>query len=122
MEAPGEKFNRLVSALDDLVTQEAANVALGDFEAVLEIQRRTGPLVAAVASLGAGVANAMAQARIASLLSRRQGNIELIESQLATVRAEMRAVQESAGRVARIAPVYGRADSLGGPRQFIAAG
>ncbi len=123
MEAPGKKFQRLVAALDDLVTQEAATVAAGDFEAVADIQRRADPVVTALATLGAEVADAAARARIASLLSRRQGNIDLIESQLATARAELQAVQESTGRVARIAPIYGRAGILGGGEtSFSAAG
>ena len=122
MEAPGQKFYRLVSALDDLVAQEAANVAARDYAAVADIQSRANPLVAALASLGAGAADAMARARVASLLSRRQGNIELIDSQLATARAELQAVQESTGRVARIAPTYGRAGGFGGGSRFHAAG
>jgi len=122
MEAPGQKFYRLITALDDLVAQEAAGVSARDYETVADLQRRADPLVTALAELGSRVTDAVARARVASLLSRRQGNLDLIESQLATTRAELRAVQQSTGRVARIAPVYGRAEGHGGITQFRAAG
>jgi len=124
MEAAGQKFQRLVSALDDLVTQEAVNLNDRDFEAVLDLQRRADPIVTALAELGVAVADAMTRARLTSLLARRQGNIDVLESQLATTREELEAVQASAGRIARIAPIYGRAGAFGGGAagQFSAAG
>lgn len=113
MEAPEQKFNRLLGALDELVALEAATLAQRDFTAVDAIQRRAEPLVAGLAELGPEAADARARARVASLLSRRQHSIEFLESQLATAREELNSVQESTQRVARIAPVYGRAESAG---------
>src|SRR4051812_34215837 len=108
MEAPRQKFNRLVSALDELVTREAATLAEHDFDAAGEIQKRAEPLVEAIADLGSVISDAVARARVAGLMARRQHSIDFLETQLATARDELMAVQESTLRVARIAPVYGR--------------
>ena len=122
MEKPQQTFNRLVGALDDLVTQEAATLAERDYEAAIKIQDRAEPLVSAIVDLGAVVADAVARARVAGLLARRQHSIDLLESQLATARAELMAVQESTLRVSQIAPVYGRAPQLPRTERFNAAG
>jgi flagellar biosynthesis/type III secretory pathway chaperone len=120
MERAEQKFDRLLGALDDLVAQEAATLAQRDFPAVESIQRRAEPLVAALAALGPTAATVPARARVETLLARRQNSIEFLETELAAARAELSLVEESAGRVARIAPVYGRAEgsptSLGGFR------
>jgi hypothetical protein len=122
MTAPLKKFNRLVGALEELVTQEAAVLAENNFEAVGEIQSRAQPLVEAIAGMGDDVSDAVARARVAGLLARRQHNIDFIESQLATARAELIAVQESTHRAAKIAPVYGRPVAARLDSQFRASG
>jgi hypothetical protein len=104
-----------------LVALEAATLAQRDFDAVNSIQKRTEPLVAALAELGAGAADDRARARVASLLSRRQHSIDFLESQLATARNELNSVQESTQRVARIAPVYGRAEGTPPPNNQLNA-
>jgi len=122
MESPPRKFTRLLTALDELVGQEAATLAARDYAAVGEIQRRAEPLVAGLAALGAEAADETARARVAALLARRQHSLDFLETQLATARAELLAVQESARRVAQIAPVYVRAGSGVGAARFAAAG
>jgi hypothetical protein len=122
MEAPQQKFNRLVSALDELVTREAATLAEHDYEKVIEIQRSAGPVVDAIAGLGSAISDDVARARVAGLLARRQHSIDALETQLATARAELMAVQESTLRVAQIAPVYGRPSARSRASQFNAAG
>lgn len=112
MEATRQKFNRLVGALDELVTREAATLAEHDYTAVAQIQSSAEPLVAAIADMGSVISDAVARARVAGLLARRQHSIDFLESQLATARSELMAVQESSVRVAKIAPVYGRAPAL----------
>ena len=101
-------FNRLVGALEDLVTREAATLAEHDYQAVQEIQQRAAPVVDAIAALGGDIADEVARARVAGLLARRQHSIDALEAQLATARAELMAVQESTQRAAKILPVYGR--------------
>lgn len=118
MEAPRQRFSRLLGALDELVTQEAATLAQRDFVAIADIQRRADPLVSALAELGPQVADDLARARVAGLLARRQHTIDLLETQLATAREELQALQTVSGRVAQITPVYGRATPPAGGRQF----
>jgi hypothetical protein len=108
MKAPQQKFNRLVGALEELVTHEAAVLAEHDYEAVGDVQRRAQPLVEAIAGMGDDISDAVARARVAGLLARRQHNIDFLECQLATARAELMAVQESSLRASKIAPVYGQ--------------
>ena len=122
MEAPRQTFNRLVGALEDLVAHEAASLAEHNYEAVGDIQRRTQTVVEAIADLGSMVSDAVARARVAGLLARRQHNIDFIESQLATARFELMAVQESTLRAAKIAPAYGRLDVPNRHSQFRATG
>jgi hypothetical protein len=122
MSVPREKFNRLLGALDDLVSREAAMLAAGDYLAVNAIQRRAEPLVAGLAALGESAADAVARAKVAALLARRQHSMDFLESQLETARAELLAVEESTQRVSRIAPVYGRTGNVPSSPQFRAAG
>jgi hypothetical protein len=110
MEPPEKKFSRLLGALDDLVRQEAETLAQRDYSAVEGIQQRAEPLVSGLVALGPAAADDNARARVAGLLARRQHNIEFLETQLATARDELMSIQESTQRVARIAPVYGRAE------------
>lgn len=122
MKSSSENFGRLLNALDDLVWQEAVTVKSGDYQAVRSIQLRAEPLVNALAALGPDRADKNARAKIANLLARRQHSIDFIESQLATARDELLALQESATRVAQIAPVYGRPQSRSASGKFSARG
>ena len=115
-------FNRLVGALEELVTREAATLAEHDYQAVHEIQQRAAPVVDAIAALGRDIADEIARARVAGLLARRQHSIDALESQLATARAELMAVQESTLRAAKIRPVYGRQQPPNHSGRFRAAG
>lgn len=124
MKAPRQTFSRLLGALDELVAQEAATLNQRDFGAVADIQRRAQPLVDALSDLGIAAADDLARARVAGLLARRQHNIDFLESQLATARAELLSVQESTRRVACIAPAYGQPKRASGGEssRFRAAG
>jgi hypothetical protein len=121
METSGHRFGRLLDALDDLVSQEAITVRARDYEAVGHLQRRSAAVVEGLAALGPAVADARAKARVASLLARRQHTIENIESQLATTRDELHAIEQSERRMARIAPAYGT-PAAKRSRRFHAAG
>jgi hypothetical protein len=121
METPGHRFGRLLDALDDLVSQEAITASARDYEAVGHIQRRSAAVVEGLAALGPVVADARAKARVASLLARRQHTIENIESQLATTRDELHAIEQSERHMARIAPAYGT-PAAKRSRRFHAAG
>ena len=49
MDASQKRFNRLIGALEDLVTQEAATIAEHNFEAAGDIQRGQSLIVWAIA-------------------------------------------------------------------------
>lgn len=108
MESSRQKFDRLTQALAEIIDLEAASLAAGDSADLADIQHRAGSVVDAIVALPEDVRDAAARAKVASLLSRRQGNIDLMECQIATLSEEMQAVQASTGRMARIAPAYGR--------------
>lgn len=122
MKSSEQKFHRLVGALEELVSHETAILAEHNYEAVGQVQQRAQPLVEAIAGMGADISDAVARARVAGLLAQRQHNIEFLESQLATARTELMAVQESSLRAAKIAPVYGRPTAPRLDSQFRAKG
>jgi hypothetical protein len=122
MESPRRRFDRLVGVLEDLVTSEADTVRAGDFGALADLQERTGCVVDALVGMEPSLADARARARVASVLSRRQHTIELLESQLAVAREELNALEASTQRVARVAPVYGRPAMERVPQRFKAVG
>lgn len=122
MESPGQTFDRLLKALDDLVAEEAAMIQAADHGAVAEIQQRAEPVITALAALAPAVADAGAQARVGALLERRQRNIDLLGTQLAEARGELDSLQQSERRAARIAPIYGRAEGGSGPTQLRTSG
>jgi len=78
MEPTRQKFNRLLDAFDDLVRDEALTLARGDFASIAEIQRRASPLVTGLAELGESAADAVARARVAAVLARRQHTIDYL--------------------------------------------
>lgn len=121
MEARSRRFTRLLDALDELVARETATLEAREFSRVAEIQERAAPVIAGLAELGPEAADAIARARVAAIVARRQHNVDFLESQLAVTREELLAVQQSEGRMARIAPAYGRAGQ-GAARRWRATG
>jgi hypothetical protein len=113
METPAQRCERLLSALEDLASAEAASVGTRDFSAVLEVQDRAGPLVEFIATHGPAVADARLRSRITAFLRRRAETGERIARQISEVREELARTRASQHRVARIAPVYGSAPSPG---------
>lgn len=122
MEAARRKFDRLLGALDDLVTQEAATLQARDFDSVVAIGQRADPVVAGLAELAPEVADDLARAKVAGLLARRQHNMDFLETQLVTAREELLALSSSMRRVSRLVPAYAKAEGLGAPSRFSAAG
>lgn len=122
MESPGQKFDRLLKALDELVREEAALIAAANYPAIQEVQQRAEPLIEALTKLAPKMRASTVRARVDSLLKRRQQNIDLLESRLTVVKTELTALQKSTQQVARIAPVYGRAPSRVGPSHLRVSG
>jgi len=107
MATPAQTCARLLSALEDLVAQEALLLRAADFAGVLATQERAAPLVERLAAL-AGTADAAIRVRINGVLSLRSRSLEWLAAEMARVREDLQTMQVSSRRVAQIAPVYGR--------------
>lgn len=105
METPSQTVSRLLTALEDLVAQEALLLRADDLPAVLATQHRAGPLIERL-TLMSGTVDAAAEARMALLVSRRRESEAWLETQMNRVRSELGETRESQNRVARFAPVY----------------
>ncbi|MDP3072414.1 MAG: hypothetical protein Q8N18_19130 [Opitutaceae bacterium] len=110
METTTERCTRLAVALEDIVAQESAALAAGDYETVVGLQDRAGPVVEYLAAQAAEVARSPALSeRIGAIRARRARTLEIISHQAQHARAELAETGAARRRVARIAPVYGRA-------------
>lgn len=107
MQTPAQRCARLVSALEDLAAQEEASLQTRDFVAIESIQVRTGALVDDLVALAASM-DVSLRARIESIHARRERSSEWLAQEMTRARAELRETDAARGRVARIAPVYGR--------------
>ena len=119
METPAQMCVRLVTALEDLVAQEAATLQARDFAAAVVIQDRAAPLVSLLGTHGPAVADEALRARIAALLARRSQTGEWLSEQIRRVREELQRTEAAKRRVAQFAPVYSHADSP--PRRQLSA-
>jgi hypothetical protein len=106
MESKGRSIDRLLTSLETLVDQEAAQVAAGDLGGVLLTQKRATPVVARLAELGAKTTDAAAHARVVALLAKRQRSQQQLAAQISRVRGELVRARESQQRLAGIAPLY----------------
>ncbi|MCX6953346.1 MAG: hypothetical protein NTV51_14425 [Verrucomicrobia bacterium] len=121
METPAQTCARLLGALEELADAEAATLRHRDFAAVADIQDRAAPLIEYLATHGPAVADNALRARVWEFLRRRAQTGEWLDLQLAEARAELQGMQASQHRVARIAPVYGKAP-VQVPGQLLAVG
>lgn len=113
MEEPFDRALRLLAALEELAGQEAVllrSASAAEAVQAAEIVGRAEPLVQALGELAGDDRVRGLSPRIAALMARRRENAAVLESHLARLRSNLRSLDESRGRLARIAPVYG-----GGP-------
>lgn len=122
MNAPATVMFRLLGALEDLVTQEAMQLAGENFEAVRQTQERAAPLVTELARLGRMTAIPAVRPRIEALLARRRQNQERLSGQIQRVREALQGTQAKRLRIAQIAPAYGRQTPIGSLRQLSVQG
>jgi hypothetical protein len=108
METPAQMCVRLLAALEDLSTQEAACLDARDFSAVVRLQERAAPLVTHLAEHGPAVADAALRTRIAALLTRRAQCGEWLAEQIAQTKEKLREIEAAQRRVSRFAPAYGQ--------------
>lgn len=122
MESPTQKFSRLLTALDELVAEESALITAADYPAIDGVQQRAGEVLAALSALPPESASEQARRRVGILLERREQNIQSLQSKLAAARQELDALQSSARRAARVAPVYGQSGRRSEPQQLHKSG
>jgi hypothetical protein len=121
METLSHRCVRLLSALEELVAQEALLIAARDFHALRVVQERAAPLVEALASV-AGAADLEVRRRVAALTKFRENSRELLARQIEGAREELQVLERSQHRVARIAPVYRHAPERLSRRQLFVRG
>ncbi len=108
METPAQRCLRIVAALEELASQEAAAVGREDFSTVQTLHERTAPLVEFLAAAGADVlGSAGLSRRLVAVYELRRRSGEVLAAAMARVRGELDANRLSRARVAQIAPVYG---------------
>ena len=108
METPAQLCARLLVALEELASQEAASLEARDFSAVVHLQERAAPLVAHLAAHGPAVADTALRVRIAAWLARRHETGEWLAAQIAQTKEQLREVEAAQRRVSRLAPAYGQ--------------
>ncbi len=96
---------RLLTALEDLVSQEAVLLRAADYSGVLATQERAAPLVERLAAL-ATTADAAVRMRVAAVTALRSRSLEWLAGEMARVRTELSEMAASERQVARVAPVY----------------
>lgn len=110
MQTTAERCARLTAALGDLAAQEAAALAAQDFDAVLALQDRAGPIVELLAAHADEISRRPAlRAELDTIRARRARTLEQISTETERTRSELAETGVAQRRVARIAPVYGRA-------------
>jgi hypothetical protein len=117
METSAQRCARIVTALEDLVAQEAAGLANRDFPAVLALQPSIAPLVDfLVASGNPSVEAAGLRSRVLALHHQRRLTTESLGAEVVRARVELQQLQVNQHRVGRIAPVYGQAATASRPQ------
>ncbi len=106
MARAAQTFPRLLTALEDLISQEEVLLRAADYLGVLATQERAAPLVDRLAGL-AMHADLATRSRITALVARRTEGLELLAAEIERTRVELSEMQASQHRAARIAPVYG---------------
>ena len=98
--------DRLIVALDDLLSREAHAARSGSGLRVRDLQARIEPLVAALANLAGESPGHGFSAKVASLVEKRRQNIVLMQESLGRMRSEIDARAETLARIRRVSPAY----------------
>lgn len=118
METPVQQCHRLLSALEELASQEAAMICAEDYAGIGRGQKRAAPLVARLVSL-ALESDLPVRQRVLALVARRNANQEKIDAHVARTQAELQRTQLARGRVFQMAPAY-RGARRSGARRLVA--
>jgi len=99
-------FDRLVGALEDLVSQERALLAGEDLAGLRHTQSRAEPIVQELVRLGEKAVTPATRARLEALLIQRQQSQETLRARVASLSEALRQNEANQRRAARIAPAY----------------
>lgn len=107
METGRQRFARLVTALEDLASQEAGCARSRDFESLKEVQQRAGEIVAALLEHSTERVDPAVRERLAAVVKQREATAAEIQIELDVTKAKLDSLQVSQRRAAQVAPVYG---------------
>ena len=97
---------RLVSALEELITQETVLIRTMDFIDAVQVRERAAPLVEKLCELATDPAIETLRPRIDGLLERCSQNYHFLDGQLTKLQHELNRVGEARGRLRNVAPAY----------------
>ncbi len=109
MATPAPACTRILTALEELVMQEAVILKAGDLSAVVEIQSRIEPLVAFLATQGGSALDADVKSRVTALYKARTHSVAWLNAQMTRNRTELLAISSRQRVIAQVAPAYGAA-------------
>lgn len=111
METPAQRCLRLVAALEDLVHQESATLAKGDWSGAAAVQERSGPLVDFLSNDTAAKNDPALRARLAGIHQRRDESSRALQQKIEETRSDLQQTHAAKRRVAQVAPAYGASPS-----------
>jgi hypothetical protein len=110
------QLSRVLSALEDLASQEELLLHAEDYAEVVTVQVRMAPLINFLVAEVADADTAV-RARISALVARRDRTQQRLDRDVGKMREEMVQLEASRRRIARVAPAYGlRSDAMTSPR------
>lgn len=121
MEMPAQKFERVLSALEDLAVQEAASFQVDDFGAMIEAQERAESLVAYVSGFDTRLVRSDFLPRLVAVREKRAGTSRQLAEKILHTRAQLREVQANQRRITHVAPAYASSESAS-ERRLLAVG
>ncbi|MBA4137980.1 MAG: hypothetical protein C0518_11740 [Opitutus sp.] len=107
MRSPLQTAQRLLTALEDLASQESVLLRSLDLVEAVQISERAAPLVEELCALVAESPEvAPLRDRVEELVAQRRRSAVLLDSHLSRLQTELQRIDEARNRLARVAPVY----------------
>ncbi|MDP2137101.1 MAG: hypothetical protein Q8J74_04535 [Candidatus Didemnitutus sp.] len=106
MSTPLQTAHRLLTALEDLVSQEAVSLRSLELAEAVQIAERAAPLVDELCALAAIAEVGSLRPRVEELVVQRRQSAVLLDSHLARLQGELHRIDEARRRLSRVAPAY----------------
>jgi hypothetical protein len=124
---PVQRLERLLSALDTLVAQEAMLLEAEAWAEATDVRLRLSAVAEAVAPLTLelnrdGLLPPALIERMATIIARQQTIIDNLQKNLARIKAELRIADTARGRINVLRPAYASGARHGGAQAFKAHG